>query len=131
MRSHGKGSQSAATQVKVSSLETLHIAQGQGVHFPETSIRTIAKGESVSDVPGSKSVAGRRIVYVGTWEDRSAPNGSFQEAEEVTRRYGVSVVGLIHIRGVDRVMPVESGCHRTLEGVSSSTQRETLCHAIH
>ena len=131
MRSHGKGSLSATTQVKVSSLEIFHIAQGQGIHNLETSIRTFAKGEIVSDVPGSKSVAGKRTVYVGTWENRSAPNGSLQEAEEVTRRYGVPVVGLTHIRGVGRVMPVESGCHGALEGVSSLTQREDFCHAIH
>ncbi len=131
MRSHGKGSLSATTQVKVSSLEIFHIAQGQGFHFPETSIRTIAKGEIVSDVPGSKSVAGKRIVYVGTWENRSAPNGSFQETEEVTRRYGVPVVGLTHIRGVGRVMSAESRYQGTLEGVSSLTQREDFCHAIH
>jgi hypothetical protein len=53
-------------------------------------------------------VAGRRTVYIGTWENRSAPKGSFQGAEEVMREYGVSVVGPIHSRGVGRVMPVES-----------------------
>ena len=131
MRSHSEGSLSAATQVKVLSPENIHIAPGQGFHFPETNIRTYAKGESVSDVPGSKSVAGKRTVYIGTWENRSVPTGSFQEAEEATRKYGALVVGLTHSRGVDRVMPVEFRSLGTLEGVSSLTQREDDCCAIH
>ena len=122
MRSHGKGSLSATTQVKVLSPEIILVALGQGFHFLETNIRTHAKGESVSDVPGSKSVAGKRTVYIGTWENRSIPTGSFQEAEEATRKYDVSVVGLIHSRGVGRVMPVESRYLGTLEGVSINTQ---------
>ena len=68
MRSHGNGSLSAATKVKVLSPEIINIAQGQGFHFLETNIRTLAKGESVSGVSGSKSVAGKRTVYIGTWE---------------------------------------------------------------
>ena len=131
MRSRGKGSLSATTQVKVLSLENIHIALGQGFHVLETNIRTHAKGESVSDVPGSKSVAGKRTVYIGTWENRSVPTGSFQEAEEATRKYGVLVVGLTHSRGVNRVMPVKSRRFGTLEGVSSLTQREDICHAVH
>ncbi len=131
MRSHGKGSLSATTQVKVLSPEIIHIALGQGFHFLETNIRTHAKGECASDVPGSKSVAGKPTVYIGTWENRSVPKRSFQEAGEVTRRYDVSVVGLTHSRGVGRVMPVESRYFGTLEGVSSLTQRDEVCHAIH
>ena len=131
MRSHGEGSLSATTQVKVLSPEIFLVALGQGFHFLETKIRTHVKGESVSDVPGSESVAGKRTVYIGTWENRSVPIVSFQEAEEATRRYGVSVVGLTHSRGVDRVMSVESWSLGTLEGVSSLTQRDEVCHAIH
>ena len=131
MRSHGEGSLSATTQVKVLSSEINLIALGQGFHFLETKIRTHVKGESVSDVPGSKSVAGKQTVYIGTWENRSAPTVSFQEAEEATRKYGVSVVGLTHSRGVGRVMPVETRYFGTLEGVSSLTQRDEGCHAIH
>jgi len=130
MRSHGEGSLSATTQVKVLSPEIILVALGQGFHFLETNIRTHAKGECVSDMPGSKSVAGKRTVYIGTWENRSAPTGSFQEAEEVTRKYGVSVVGLTHSRGVGRVMPVEFQSLGTLEGVSGLTQRDEVCHAI-
>ncbi len=107
MRSHGKGSLSATTQVKVLSPETILIALGQGFHVLEANIRTRAIGECVSDVPGSESVAGKQTVYIGTWENRSVPQGRFQEAEEATRRYDVSVVGLIHSRGVNRVMPIE------------------------
>lgn len=131
MRSHGECRMSAITQVKVSSPEIILIALGQGFHFLETKIRTHVKGESVTDVPGSKSVVGKRTVYIGTWENRSAPTGSFQEAEEATRKYGVSVVGLIHSRGVNRVMPEESRNIGALEGISSSTQRDEGCHAIH
>ncbi len=131
MRSRGKGSLSATTQVKVLSPEILLIALGQGFHVLEANIRTRIIGECVSDVPGSESVAGKRIAYIGTWENRSVPNGSFQGAEEATRRYGVSVVGLTHNRGVGRVMPAESSFMGTLEGVSSLTQREEVCYAIH
>jgi len=131
MRSHGKGSLSATTQVKVSSPEILLLALGQGFHCLETNIRAHVTGECVSDVPGSESVAGKRTVYIGTWENRSVPTGSFQEAEEATRKYGVSVVGLTHSRGVGRVMPVEFPYLGTLEGVSSLTQRDEVCHAIH
>ena len=131
MRSHGKGSLSATTQVKVLSPEIILVALGQGFHFLETNIRTHVKGESVSEVPGSESVAGKRTVYIGTWENRSVPIKSYREAEEATREYGVSVVGLTHSRGVGRVMPVESRCFMTLEGVSSLTQRDEVCHAIH
>ena len=108
--------------MKVSSPVIIRIALGQGFHFLETNIRIRAKGERVSDVPGSESVAGKRAVYIGTWENRSIPTVSFQEAEEATRRYDVSVVGLTHSRGVGRVMPVASQSIGTLEGVSSLTR---------
>jgi hypothetical protein len=129
MRSLGKGVMSATTQVKVLSLEILYSAMGQGFDFPEASIGMRAQGECITGVPGSKSVAGKRTVYIGTWENRSVPTRSFQEAEEVTRKYVVSVVGLIHSRGVGRVMPVGSVSCRTLEGISSQTQRDEACHA--
>ena len=131
MRSHGKGRLSATTQVKVLSPEIIHVALGQGFHILEANIRTRIRGECVSDVPGSESVAGTRTVYIGTWENRSVPTGSFREAEEVTRTYGVSVVGLTRSRGVGRVMPVEFHGKETLEGISSLTQSEVLsCHTL-
>ena len=131
MRSYGKGSLSATTQVKVLSSEIILVASGQGFHFLETKIRTHVKGESVPDVPGSESVAGKRTVYIGTCENRSVPTGSLQGAEEATRKYGVSVVGLTHSRSVGRVMPVESRNFGIFEGVSSLTQRDEVCYAIH
>jgi len=131
MRSHGKGGLSATTQVKVLSPEIILVALGQGFHILETNISTSANGEGVSDVPGSESVAGKRTVYIGTWENRNVPNVSRQGAEKATKRYGVSVVGLTHSRGVGRVMPVESIDYGTLEGVSILTQRDEVCHAIH
>ena len=105
MRSPMKGVMSATTQVKVLSPEIFLIARGQGFHFLEASIGMHVKGECIFDVPGSESVAGRRTVYVGTWENRNVPKGSRQEAEKAMRRYGVSVVGPANIRGVAGVMP--------------------------
>jgi len=125
VRSLREGSLSAVTRVKVLSPEIVYVALGQGFCLLETNIRTCdkGKGECVSDVPGSEATAGRRIVYIGTWENRNTGSIGFRGAEEATRRQVVSVVGLIHSRGVGRVMPAASGERRTLEGVSSLTQR--------
>ena len=76
MRSLGKGVMSATTQVKVLSPEIVLIALGQGFHFLEASIGGHVKGECLFGVPGSESVAGKRTVYIGTWENRSVPKGS-------------------------------------------------------
>jgi hypothetical protein len=111
--------------------EKLHIALGQGFHFLETNISSCAKGEYETDVPGSKSVAGKRTDYVGTWENRITPRRSFREAEKAMRKYDDSVVGLTHSRGVGSVMPVESRNKGILEGVSRLTQRDGDCHAVH
>ena len=64
MRSHGEGSLSATTQVKVLSPEILLVALGRGFHVLEANIGACAivdspliglnrPGECVSDVPGS------------------------------------------------------------------------------
>ena len=124
MRSLGKGVMSATTKVKVLSLEIILIALGQRLHNPEASTATCAKGEYASSVPGSESVAGKRTVCIGTWENRIAPNGSCRGAEEVTKQYGVSVVGLTHSRGVAGVM--SGGARCSLEGVSGLMQRGEL-----
>ena len=58
MRSHGEGSLSATTQVKVLSPEIILVALGQGFHGLEANIETHVKGESVSDMPGTNPVAG-------------------------------------------------------------------------
>ena len=129
MRSHGKGSLSATTQVKEFSPEIIHIALGQGFHFLETNTELHVNGECIFGVPGSQTVAGKRTVYIGTWENRYVPKGSCQEAGKVTRQYDVSVVGLTHSRGVGSVMAAAS--YKTLEGVSSLMQREEIGYAIH
>ena len=123
MRCQREGGLSATTQVKVSSPEIVNIAQGQGFHCLEASIAARVKGECVSGVPGSESVAGNSTVHIGTWENHIAPNRSFQQAEEARRKYGDMVVGLTRSRGVVGVMPSES-CTRwcwALEGVSGLT----------
>ena len=129
MRSPAKGVMSATTQVKVLSPEIILIALGQGFHNLEASIGMHAKGECMSDVSGSKSVAGKRTVYVGTWENRSVPNGSCRGAEKVTKQYGVSVVGPIHSRGVAGVM--SGGARSSLEGAGGKMQRDEEVLAIH
>jgi len=129
MRSHRKGSLSAATQVKVLSSEIFHIALGQGFHFLETNNRSFDIGENVSVVPESESAAGKRTVYIGTWENRIVPQGSFQGVEEATRRYDVSVVGLTHSRGVNRVMPIEFQSEDTRRGQQFNVESKGLsCH---
>ena len=129
MRSHRTGSLSATTKVKVFSPEITLIAMGQGFHILETKIGTHIKGECVSGVPGSKSVAGKRTVYNGTWENQIVFKRSSYEIEEMTKEYVDLVVGLTHSRGVNRVMPVEFQVE-TLEGVSSLTKRGSSCYAI-
>jgi len=119
MRSQREGGLSATTKVKVCSPEIVNIARGQGIHSLEASIATCVKGECVSGVPGSKSVAGNSTVQVGTWESHIVPNRSFQQAEEARRKYGGMAVGLTRSRGVDGVTPIESRRVGTLEGVSS------------
>ncbi len=101
MRSHSKGSLSATTQVKVSSPEIILIPQGQGFHFLEANIRIFANGENISGVPGSKSVAGKRTVFIGTLENRIVPLGSFCGVEETTKKYDDSVVGLIYSKEIN------------------------------
>lgn len=98
--------------MKVLSPEII-VAQGQGFHFLEARIGSCDRGECELGVSGSKSVAGKRTVYVGTWENHIAPKESRQGTGDVRRRYGDMVVGLIHSRGVGRVMPVEGSIKPT------------------
>ena len=91
MRCQREGGLSATTQVKVLSHEIYHIALGQGFHFLEASIATCVKGEYVSDVPGSESVAGKLTVCIGTWESRVVPSRSLQRSrrgEDEVWRHG-------------------------------------------
>ena len=129
MRSQRDGGLSAITQVKVLSPEIINIALGQGFHFLEASIAVCVKGEHVSDVPGSESMAGNLTVHIGTWESHVAPNGSFQQAEEARRKYGGMAVGPVHSRGVTGVMP--GGTRSSLEGAGSNTQRDKAVFTVH
>ncbi len=119
--------------MKVSSPEIFLIALGQGFHGLEASIGVRAKGEGerISGVPGSESVAGRRTVHSGTWENRIVAHGcaSRQGVEETVRRYGGAVVGSTHSRGVAGVMP--GGACGSLEGVDGSMLRDEVVHARH
>jgi len=80
-------------------------------------------GKCVSDVPGSKSMAGHLTVHSGTWESHTVLERNLQQAEEARRRYGSVAVGPTHIRGVAEVMFGESPYIGTLEGVGSMLQR--------
>jgi hypothetical protein len=131
MRCQRKGGLSATTKVKVLSPEITNIALGQGFHDLEACITACVNGEYASDVPGSESVAGKLTVHIGTWENHTVPNRSFQQAEEARRKYGGMVVGLTHRRGVVGVMPGEPQRTGALEGVSGKTQRDENAGAIH
>ena len=122
MQSLRKGEWSAITKVKVWSPEIcLNVALGQEFHHSEASIVAHVNGECVSDVPGSKSIAGHSTVHNGTWESHVVLKRSFQQAEEVRRKYGDTAVGLAHSRGVAGVMP--GGVCSSLEGAGSMLQR--------
>ena len=118
--------------MKVLSPEICRIALGQGFIHSEASIATHDNGECISDVPGSKSMAGHSMVHNGTWESRIVPNGeASNEPQRRRRKYGDMAVGLTHSRGVGGAMPAESQEPGTLEGVSSRTQRDEEASAIH
>ena len=122
MQSLRKGEWSAIMKVKVSSPEIcLNVALGQEVHYSEACIAAHVNGECVSGVPGSKSIAGHSTVHNGTWESHVVLKRSFQQAEEVRRKYGGMAVGPAHSRGVAGVMP--GGAFSSLEGAGSMLQR--------
>jgi hypothetical protein len=101
----------------------MFVALGQEVLYSEASIATHDRGECVSGVPGSKSIAGHSTVHSGTWESHTVLERSLQQAEEARRRYGSVAVGPVHIRGVAEVMFGESRYIGTLEGVCGMLQR--------
>ena len=78
MQSSRKGEWSAITQVKVFSPEICLIALGQGLLHLEASSAARDNGECVSDVPGSKSVAGHSMIHSGTWESGAADKAAIQ-----------------------------------------------------
>ena len=88
---------------------------GSRISFSGNQYRYIHQRRECIGVLGSKSVAGYRIEFNGTWENQTVPIRGFQGVEETTRKYGGLVVGLIHSRGVNRVMPIESQQLEALE----------------
>ena len=115
---------SATTQVNVLSPEINHVATGQGFHFLEARNRCERKtGEFAAGMPGSKSVAGIRTAYIGTWESRSVPR-SPQEVEKALKGYVEPAVGPISSRGVAGAMP--GGAESSPERVGGLTQRGCL-----
>lgn len=92
--------------MKVLSLEITNIARDQGFHFLEVSINICDRGECNIDVPGSKSTAGKRTVYIGTWENHAASKKLLTNRRGELE-YGGMVVGLTHSRGVNGVISVE------------------------
>jgi len=77
------------------------------------------KGECVSDVPGSESMAGHSMIHSGTWEGHIVPNSeASNKSKRQRRKYGDMALGLTHSRGVNGVMPIVSQEPGTLEGVS-------------
>jgi hypothetical protein len=132
MQSLRKGEWSAITKVKVLSPEICLIALGQGFLHSEASSAARDKGECVSDVPGSESMAGHSKIHSGTWEGHVAPNREASSEPKRRRwKYGDMALGLTHSRGVNGVMSIESQEPGTLEGVSSRTQRVEVAYAIH
>jgi len=118
-----KGEWSAITKVKVLSPEICLIAMGQGFLHSEASSVARDKGECVSDVPGSESIAGHSTVHSGTWESHAVLERSLQQAEEVRRWCGSVAIGPTYIRGVAGVMSGESQNIGALEEVGSMLQR--------
>jgi len=94
-----------------------HWAKGFSIWKP-VALHAI-KGECVSDVPGSKPMAGHSMIHSGTWESHVVPNSeASNEPKRQRKKYGDVAVGLIHSRGVNEVMLIESQEPGTLEGIS-------------
>ena len=113
-----KGEWSAITQVKVFSPEICLVALGQGFLHSKASSAARDNGECVSDVPGSKSMAGHSMIHSGTWERHIVPNSeASNEPKRRRRKYDDVAVGPVHSKGVGGVMPTERPC--SLEGNGS------------
>ena len=76
------------------------------------------KGECVSDVPGSESMAGHLKIHSRTWDSHIVPNSeASNKPKRWRRKYDDMAVGPVHSKGVGGVMPTESPC--SLEGTGS------------
>ena len=98
--------------MKVLSPETSIFAMGQGFLALEAGIGSCVNGECLSAWGGHSPWRAneRSILELGRTE--AFRMEADEEAEEVTNQYGVSVVGLTHSRGVNRVMSVAgNGVH--------------------
>ena len=118
--------------MKVFSPEICRIALGQGLHHLEASSAARDKGECVSDVPGSKSMADHSMIHNGTWESHIAPNREASNKPQRRRRkYGGMAVGPGHIRGVDGVMPIESRELGHSKGLAAKCRGlSRVCHTL-
>ena len=121
MRSLGKGVMSATTKVKVLNPEMDLYALGQGFSPLEASIGVHANGECISACRGLSPWRANELFILELAKTEAFRTEAAEEAEEVTKQYGVSVVGLTHSRGVAGVM--SGGVRCSLEGVSGLTQR--------
>jgi hypothetical protein len=124
MQSSRKGEWSAVTKVKVFSPEICLIVSGQELLHSEASTAAHDKGECVSGVPGSQTIAGHSTVHSGTRESHTVPKEASDESKRRRRKYGGMAVGPGHIRVTDGVMPIQSHESGTLEGPGSKMQRD-------
>ena len=68
MLSRRKGRLSTITQVKVLSLEMISLHWARSLLSLKSASLHALNGECASDVPGSETMVGNRIVCIGTWE---------------------------------------------------------------
>jgi len=121
-------SHNASEGVKPRNFSSLHWAKGSVAWKP------VALHAIMASVPAT--CRGRRpwrVIQRFTTElgrTISFPKEASNEPKRQRRKYGGMVVGLTHIRGVNRVTPIESREPGTLEGVSSRTQRIEVAYAI-
>ena len=101
---------------------------GLRVTFSGSQYQYVRKGECVLTCRGQSPQRVDKLFMSELGRTISCPRSS-----SLNRRgeaeYGGMVVGLIHSRGVGRVMPVEPRYFGALEGVSNLTQgdKDTLC----
>jgi len=114
--------------VEPRNMSILHWAKGYTIWKPVTlhaitaSVSATCRGRRPWRViRGFTTELGRTISF---------PKEASNEPKRQRRKYGGMVVGLTHIRGVNRVTPIESREPGTLEGVSSRTQRIEVAYAI-
>jgi hypothetical protein len=121
-------SHNASEGVKPRNFSSLHWAKGLvawkpvALHAIMASVPATCRGlRPWRVIRGFTTELGRTISFL-----KEASN----EPKRQRRKYGGMVVGLTHIRGVNRVTPIESREPGTLEGVSSRTQRIEVAYAI-